>query len=174
MGFIEVLIIVVLGILLIFAFYLLGVYNKLYFYTNRVIVKAKTLDDEITNISNITDKVIGEVLEMYGENKVQDIKIVNRNLQGNIDINERMRRVVGVIKFLTFVKEHIHDNDKLEEYENEVVSCLDNIKYASEFYNNCVLDYNQYREGRIANCIFKIFKFKEYNLCNIIEDADRV
>lgn len=174
MGFIEVLIIVIFALLLILALYLLGLYNKLYFYKNKVEDKYQTLNKEIANISNITDKVIDEVKELYGENKVQDIKIVNRNLQGNNDINERMHRVVGLIKFLNFVKEHIKDNEKLKEYEKEVVNSLDNIKYASEFYNNCVKEYNQYKEKRPVYYISKLLKFKEYNLCSITEDANRV
>lgn len=173
-GFIEVLIIVIFGVLLILALYLLGVYNKLCFYKNKLEDKYQTLNEEITKISNITEKVADIVKEMYGEDKIQDVKIVNRNLMGNTDVNERMHRVVGLIKFLKFISDHIQDSDKLKEYENEVVSSLDNIRYATEFYNNCVNDYNEYREKGIASYIFKIFKFKEYNKCNIVENADRL
>ena len=174
MGFVEVVIIVFFGLLLLVILCLFGVYNKLYFYKTRVEDKYSTLDHEINNISNITDKVMDIVKEMYGEDKIQDIKIVNRNLQGNNDSNERMYKVLGLIKFLNFVRDHIQDNDELKEYEEEVVNSLDNIGYASEFYNNCVDDYDNYREKGIAFYIFKIFKFKEYNKCTIIDDADRV
>lgn len=172
MGFVEILIIVIFGALLFFLLYLLGIYNQLYFYRKKVEDKFQTLNEEITNISNITEKVMDLVKDTYGEDKIQDVKIVRRNLEGNKDINERMHKVVGLLKFLNFVNNHIHDNKELESYEEEVSNSLDNIKYASEFYNNCVNEYNQYKEGKIAGYLSKIFKFKEYNLCTIIEDAN--
>ena len=44
MGFIEVLIIVIVGLLLLLIFYLLGIYNKLSFYKTKVETKYETLD----------------------------------------------------------------------------------------------------------------------------------
>lgn len=173
LGFVEVLIVVIFGLLLFLILYLLGVYNQLYFYRKKVEDKFETLNNEINNISNITGMVEDLVKDIYGEDKISDVKVVRRNLEGTDEVNERMHKVVGLIKFLSFVSDHIHDNKELEEYEKEVCDSLDNIKYASEFYNNCVNEYNQYKEKKIAGYLSKIFHFKEYNLCTIIEDANK-
>jgi len=168
MGFIEVLIIVIVGLLLLFIFYLLGIYNKLYFYKTRVETKYETLDKEIINITNITEKVIVEVKELYGEEKVQDVKLITRALQGETDHNSRMHKVIGLIKFLDFAIDNIKNNKNLKEYEEELISSKEKIKYATEFYNNCVNDYEEYKNKKLASYIAKIFKFKDYNKCNII------
>ena len=54
MGFVEVLIIVIFGLLLMISLYILGIYNQLSFYKKKVEDKYETLDKEITNICNIT------------------------------------------------------------------------------------------------------------------------
>ncbi len=174
MGFFEILMVVVFGLLLFVILYLLGIYNQLYFYRKKIEDKFKTLNEEITNICQITENVEELVKEIYGEEKIQDVKVVRRNLEGNKDINERMHRIVGLITFLNFVSDHIHDNSALEEFEQEVHNSLENMKYASEFYNNCVNEYDQYREKGVARYLVKIFHFQEYNLCTITEDATKL
>lgn len=172
MGFVEVLIIVIFGLLLMISLYILGIYNQLSFYKKKVSDKYETLDKEITNICNITSNVEDLIKDTYGEDKIQDVKIVRRNLEGNKDANERMYKVLGLIKFLDFVAKNIHSNNKLEEYEKEVNSCLENINYAKDFYNDCVNNYNDYKDKKLPSTIAKIFKFPNYNLCTITIDED--
>lgn len=163
MGFMEVLIIIGFAIILFLILGILSVYNKLVFYKKKIEDKYDTIDEEIDNISNITKDIVTIVSSKYGEDKVNDVKIVNRNLEGEMDSNIRMYKVLGLIKFLNFVKEKINDGEELEKYKNDVDDCLNRINYAKEFYNNCVLDFDNYRQGFIAKIVFKLFKFKEYN-----------
>ena len=172
MGFIEVLIIVIFGLLLVVLLYLLGIYNQLVFHKKKIEEKYQTISEEIINISNMTDKIIEEVKDTYEKDKIENVKSLNRNLRQEENESEKVNQIVEIIKFINFINTQNKENKKIEEYQQEITKSLDNIKYASEFYNNCVNDYNQYKEKKIVSIISKVFKFKDYSKCNITNDAN--
>lgn len=169
MGFVEVLIISFGGIFLLIALYILSIINRLSFHINKIDEKYYTIYENMLKTIKIED-------DLYKTIKSENVSKANglrQELIENKDIMNQLQTTTELINLITKDLKLIKNSKEKEEIKDKLKEILDNIDYASLFYNKCITDYDEYRNNKFVRIISKIFKYRDYPYINKEKNEDR-
>ncbi len=156
-------IIMVIGILVI------NIYNKFIFYRGRVLDMFEVIDDLL--ISRVD--IINSILDIIKDNKLHEEKVVNRlvklkkaiNEEDNINSRIELLDDDSIDKALELSKVYskLENNKEFIKIRDSYNKNVDKVDYALDIYNEEVLNYNNYKDKKYNNIVFRKFKFMEYN-----------
>lgn len=171
----AIIIIMLIGAVIIFVFYVIGLYNKILDARNRVYMKFEQIDIELNKILNLIPSLIKNVEKnvKHEDRILGSVNEVRKSILNVKDINEK----IGVMSFLfesldkVFGLQVCYFELKKEKdfvnYLNKINKMKDKINYASSFYNEEVSNYNDKLKEFPLNIVSKVFKFREMKTCNI-------
>ena len=170
---IEVIVIIlVVAIIAFIIFYIIGKYNSLKLYENKIISKWNDVNKLIQEKIEILSKLITYFREKIKEEEVtyNDINIIINNYNNLNNINDRINEYSTLEESFNklYEMEKMYpkiDNDvEYNMLKEECNSVNGKIEYSKEFYNNEVNEYNNKSSGFISNLVMKMFKFNRYNI----------
>lgn len=171
MNLASIVIIIIFLILIVLGILIIGVYNKLTFYKNRVFDKFKAINSCLNDRVDIINKIIDIINDnsLHEDSLIIDLnKLVTRINEENIvnnllvlidESDDILKKALSLDKIYDILKSN-------NEYMGLVDKFKDNqykIMYAIEIYNEEVEVYNNYKQNKVINIISKIFKFVDYN-----------
>lgn len=166
-----VIIISIFAIVACITFYIIGVYNKLKLYENKIITKWNDIDSLINEKIQILSKTIGFLKGYIKEEEVvyKDIEIIINNYNKLNNTNDRINEYSKLDDAFNILYD-IGDNDSKLKEDIEYNMLKDDydkinakIDYSKEFYNNEVGEFNN-MSSFISNIVIKVFKFYKYNI----------
>ena len=159
------LILTILGILVI------NIYNKLIFYKKKVLDKFSDIKGYLYDDVDVIKKVISIIdVSKYHEDslilKLNTLidKILNENsVNGLLILIDDVNKCILEVMNLSKIYEELNNNSDFSSAMDKLNNNNYKIMYALEIYNEEVEEYNNYKNGKVNNIVFKIFKFENYN-----------
>lgn len=162
---------IVIGVVLIFVFYLIGVYNTLVVLKQRIQEALSSIGIQLKRrvdlIPNLVETVKGyakhekEVFEEVTNARTAVMKAQeDGNLKSELDANNQL---TGALKTLFAVAEAYPDlkaNTNFLELQQELSDTEDKIAYSRQFFNSNVLEYNAKLQIFPNNLVANMFGFK--------------
>lgn len=178
----AVVIIIIVGVVLLLAFYTIGVYNKLVNARNKVKDQFAQIDVQLKRrsdmIPNLVETVKGyakhekstlnEVIE--ARNKMNTASGINEELEASGAVTSALNKLFALSEAYPDLKA----NTNFMSLQNDLKETEDKLSYAREFYNDTVLTYNNLRERFPSNIIAGLFGFKEINFFKAEEKEKEV
>lgn len=154
MEFSAMVIIILVGLISIYIFYLVSIYVKLENRRSLILSKFTEIDKQIENKLDELKKLC----ELVDNKELCDARI---NLLNSVSINDK-------IKHNKILDSLVDDVDSKSKKVLEVLSSVNNINekisYAKEFYNESLYEYNIILSSFNGKIMKKIFKYCEYNI----------
>lgn len=162
-------IIMIIGLILILTFYEIGIYNRIIDSKNKVESQFLQIDAELKAIVNaipelektITknikheEKLINKLLN--SKNKIDSIDNINDKIDSVIEI----KKIINKIFSLEEVYPELKSNKNFIKLKKEINTSFSKIEYASSFYNDKVLEYNNLIKKTSYIFISRLFKLTE-------------
>ena len=149
----AIIIILIVGVIFIYIFYLIGIYIKLENRCSLILSKFEEIDKQLEEKQQLVDKL----LEIYDSKDISDI---NNKLKQSISVNDK-------IKYSKILDSLIIDIDTKDKKVSNIISkfkdIIDKTNYSKEIYNDCLYEYNIILSSVNGKIIRKIFKYNEYN-----------
>ena len=167
----TIVIIVIVGLLLLFVFYAIGVYNKLVNARNKVDNQFSQIDVQLKRradlIPNLVETVKGYAKHEEGtltavieaRNKAVSAGSVNEK----IDAENQLTGALNKLFALTEAYPELKANENFMSLQNDLKDTEDKITYARQFYNDTAMSFNNLVEMFPSNIVASIFKFKKYD-----------
>ena len=163
-------ILILSAIVVVVIFVIAGMYNGLVANRNKVKNAWSQIDVQLKRrhdlIPNLMEAVKGymahesETLEKVIKARQQAINLTGAN---TASIAEAENQLTGALKSLFALSENYPDlkaNQNFLQFQEELTSTENKIGFARQFYNDCVLDYNNKIEMFPSNVIAGMFNFK--------------
>lgn len=168
----SIVIIFIMAVIAFITFYIIGKYNRLKLYENRIINKWNTINKMIDEKTEILLKTITFLKEHVKEEEVtyNDINIVIDNYNKLDNVNDKINEYNNLEDSFDKLYKIGEKNSKINsdvEYnmlKEENNSINSKIEYSKEFYNNEVNIYNSKTSSFISNLVVKMFGFNRYNI----------
>lgn len=168
----SIVIIFIMAVIAFITFYIIGKYNRLKLYENRIINKWNTINKMIDEKTEILLKTITFLKEHVKEEEVtyNDINIVIDNYNKLDNVNDKINEYNNLEDSFDKLYKIGEKNSKINsdvEYnmlKEENNSINSKIEYSKEFYNNEVNIYNSKTSGFISNLVVKMFDLNRYNI----------
>ena len=166
----TIVIIVIVGLLLLFVFYAIGVYNKLVNARNKVNNQWSQIDIQLKRradlIPNLVETVKGYAKHEEGtltsvieaRNKAVSAGSVN----DKIDAENQLTGALNKLFALTEAYPDLKANTNFMSLQNDLKDTEDKITYARQFYNDSAMSFNDLVEMFPSNIVAKMFGFKNY------------
>jgi len=166
----TIVIIVIVGLLLLFVFYAIGVYNKLVNARNKVNNQWSQIDIQLKRradlIPNLVETVKGYAKHEEGtltsvieaRNKAVSAGSVN----DKIDAENQLTGALNKLFALTEAYPDLKANTNFMSLQNDLKDTEDKITYARQFYNDSAMSFNDLVEMFPSNIVAKMFGFKKY------------
>ena len=167
----TIVIIVIVGLLLLFVFYAIGVYNKLVNARNKVDNQFSQIDVQLKRradlIPNLVETVKGYAKHEEGtltavieaRNKAVSAGSVNEK----IDAENQLTGALNKLFALTEAYPDLKANENFMSLQNDLTDTEDKITYARQFYNDTAMSFNNLVEMFPSNIVASMFKFKKYD-----------
>ena len=168
----TIIIIIVVGVILVLAFYVVGVYNSLINARNKVKDQFAQIDVQLKRRSDMIPNLV-ETVKGYSKHEEKTFKEVveARNKMASANgINEELEAsnaVTGALNKLFALSEsypELKANENFLSLQKDLKETEDKLSYARQFYNDTVYKYNNLRERFPSNIVANIFGFKEVKL----------
>lgn len=170
-------IIIIGGILVLLAFYVISVYNKLVNHRNKVENQWSQIDIQLKRradlIPNLVETVKGyakheegtfkEVVE--ARNKAVNAGTVNEKIEANNELTGALTKLFA----LTEAYPELKANENFMSLQNDLKDTEDKITYARQFYNDSAMTYDNAIQMFPSNIVAGIFGFKKYEFFKIDE-----
>ena len=173
----TIIIIIVVGVILVLAFYVVGVYNSLINARNKVRDQFAQIDVQLKRRSDMIPNLV-ETVKGYAKHEEKTLKEViearNKMTTAN-GINEELEAsnaVTGALNKLFALSEaypELKANENFKALQSDLKETEDKISYARGFYNDTVLTYNNLREQFPSNIVASMFKFEKIDFFNASE-----
>ena len=167
----TILIIIIVGLLLLLAFYVIGVYNKLVNARNKVDNQFSQIDIQLKRRADLIPNLV-ETVKGYAKHEEGTLTAViearNKAVSAN-GINEKIdaeNQLTGALNKLFALTEAYPDlkaNENFMSLQNDLTDTEDKITYARQFYNDSAMSFNNLVEMFPSNIVASIFKFKKYD-----------
>ena len=173
-------IIVILALVLIFVFYVIGIYNRLVNARNKVKDQFAQIDVQLKRridlIPNLVETVKGyakheegtlkEVIE--ARNKMASAGNINEELEASGEVTSALNKLFALAESYPDLKA----NENFMSLQKDLKETEDKISYARSFYNDTVLNYNNLREQFPSNIIAGMFNFEKIDFFKA-DDKDK-
>ena len=178
----SVVIIIIAGILVLLAFYAIGVYNKLVNAKNKVENQFSQIDIQLKRrtdlIPNLVETVKGyakhenntfkEVVE--ARNKAVSATSVNEKVEANTELTGALNKLFALAESYPELKA----NENFLSLQNDLKDTEDKITYARQFYNDSAMSFNNLASMFPSNIVANIFNFKKFDYFKIDEEEKAV
>jgi len=149
----SIIIILLIGIISVYIFYLMSVYIKLENRRSLILSKFTEVDNQIENKLEI----VKQLNELIDNNDIKDTRI---NLINSVAVNKKIK----YNKILdSLIEDIITEDKKVKKRLSLIKEINDKIDYAKEFYNDSLYEYNMILSTFSGKIMKKIFKYTEYN-----------
>ena len=173
-------IIIILALVLIFVFYVIGIYNRLVNARNKVKDQFAQIDVQLKRrvdlIPNLVETVKGyakheegtlkEVIE--ARNKMASANNINEELEASGEVTSALNKLFALAESYPELKA----NENFMSLQKDLKETEDKISYARSFYNDTVLNYNNLREQFPSNIIAGMFNFERIDFFKA-DDKDK-
>lgn len=146
-------IIVLVGILSIYVFYLVSIYIKLENRRSLILSKFTEVNNQIDNKLEL----MKQLTELIDNKELNDTRI---DLLNSVSVNDRIKYNKILDSLLDDIKSDIKKVKKIINSINEINNRID---YSKEFYNDSLYEYNTILSTFSGNILKKVFKYSEYN-----------
>jgi len=167
----TIVIVIIVGLLLLFVFYAIGVYNKLVNARNKVDNQFSQIDVQLKRradlIPNLVETVKGYAKHEEGtltavieaRNKAVSAGSVNEKIDAENQLTGALNRLFA----LTEAYPELKANTNFMSLQTDLKDTEDKITYARQFYNDTAMSFNNLVEMFPSNIVASIFKFKKYD-----------
>lgn len=173
-------IVVILALVIIFVFYVIGIYNRLVNARNKVKDQFSQIDVQLKRridlIPNLVETVKGyakheegtlkEVIE--ARNKMASANNINEELEASGEVTSALNKLFALAESYPELKA----NENFMSLQKDLKETEDKISYARSFYNDTVLNYNNMREQFPSNIIAGMFNFEKIDFFKA-DDKDK-
>ena len=173
-------IVIILALVLIFVFYVIGIYNRLVNARNKVKDQFSQIDVQLKRridlIPNLVETVKGyakheegtlkEVIE--ARNKMASANNINEELEASGEVTSALNKLFALAESYPDLKA----NENFMSLQKDLKETEDKISYARSFYNDTVLNYNNLREQFPSSVIAGTFNFERIDFFKA-DDKDK-
>ena len=173
-------IVIILALVLIFVFYVIGIYNRLVNARNKVKDQFSQIDVQLKRridlIPNLVETVKGyakheegtlkEVIE--ARNKMASANNINEELEASGEVTSALNKLFALAESYPDLKA----NENFMSLQKDLKETEDKISYARSFYNDTVLNYNNLREQFPSSVIAGMFNFERIDFFKA-DDKDK-
>lgn len=158
------------GIILIVAFYVIGVYNKLVNARNKVENQFSQVDIQLKRradlIPNLVETVKGYAKHEEGtltavieaRNKAVNAGSVNEKIEANNELTGALNKLFALAEAYPELKA----NENFLALQGDLKDTEDKITYARQFYNDSAMGYNNLIQMFPSNIVASLFGFKKF------------
>ena len=166
----SIIIIIIVGLLILLAFYVIGVYNKLVNARNKVNNQWSQIDVQLKRRADLIPNLV-ETVKGYAKHEKGTLKevIEARNkyvsagtVNDKIDAENQLTGALNKLFALTEAYPELKANENFMSLQNDLKDTEDKITYARQFYNDTAMNFNNLVEMFPSNIIASIFGFKRY------------
>jgi LemA protein len=160
---------VVLGLVLIFIMWIIGVYNRFIVLRNRIQEALSQIDVQLKRrydlIPNLIETVKGYM--KHEKDTLTDITKARTAMMSATSLKEKAKienNLSGALKTIFAVAEsypNLKASENFQMLQEELSGTENKIAFSRQFYNQNVLSYNNTRQGFPGNVIAGMFNFKE-------------
>ena len=173
----TIVIILIVGILIFLACYVVGVYNKLVNARNKVNNQFSQIDVQLKRradlIPNLVETVKGYAKHekdtftsvVEARNKMNKAATVNEKIEANNQLTEALNKLFALAEAYPELKA----NENFLSLQNDLRDSEDKITYARQFYNDSAMNFNNLVEMFPSNIIAGMFNFKAFEYFKIDE-----
>ena len=173
-------IIVILALVIMFVFYVIGIYNRLVNARNKVKDQFSQIDVQLKRridlIPNLVETVKGyakheegtlkEVIE--ARNKMASANNINEELEADGAVTSALNKLFALAESYPELKA----NENFMSLQKDLKETEDKISYARSFYNDAVLNYNNLREQFPSSIVANMFNFEKMDFFKA-DDKDK-
>ncbi|MDD3803816.1 MAG: LemA family protein [bacterium] len=168
---------IIIGIVLVFGFAVVGVYNSLVKEKNRVKNAWSQIDVQLKRRYDLIPNLVEVVRDYMSYEQETLTKVIEaRNFamgaKGVKQQAEAENMLSGTLKSLFAVMENypqLKANENVMKLQEELTSTENKISYSRQFYNDSVMQFNTMVETFPNNIIAGIFNFKQFDFFAIPE-----
>lgn len=173
----TIVLIVIVGIIVFLAFYVIGVYNKLVNAKNKVENQFSQIDVQLKRRTDLIPNLV-ETVKGYAKHEEGTLTAVieTRNkavsatsINDKIDANNQLTGALNKLFALSEAYPELKANDNFLSLQNDLKDTEDKITYARQFYNDTAMEYDNLVEMFPSNIVAKMFKFKKFEYFKIDE-----
>lgn len=149
----AIIIIILVGILSVYVFYLIGIYIKLENRNSLILTKFTEIETYLEEKQELLTKLV----ELTNDEELKES--VNKKRE-SIRVNDKIKydKLINSI-----LKNRTYDDKKIIKLEKEIDKINEKINYSKEFYNDSLYEYNMILSTISGKIIQKIFKYVVYS-----------
>ena len=175
---------VILGVVVLVAFWVIGVYNRLVQSRNKVKNSWSQIDVQLKRrfdlIPNIVETVKGYAkqekeifMEFAKARKMYDSGAQSGNVGELSQANSMLGQTLGRLAVVVEQYPNLKADQGFLKLQDTLKETEDKISFTRQFYNDVVLSYNNAREVFPSSVVAGMFKFKEAELFKLDDVAER-
>ena len=174
----TIVLIVIAGLLVLLAFYVIGVYNKLVNARNKVDNQFSQVDIQLKRradlIPNLVETVKGYAKHEEGtltavieaRNKAVSATTINDKVEANNQLTGALNKLFALSESYPELKA----NENFLSLQNDLKDTEDKITYARQFYNDSANGFNNLVMMFPSNIVANMFNFKKFDYFKIDEN----
>ena len=174
----TIVIIIIVGLLLLLAFYIIGVYNKLVNARNKVNNQWSQIEVQLKRradlIPNLVETVKGYAKHEEGtfkavveaRNKAVSAGTVNDKIGAENELTGALTKLFA----LTEAYPELKANENFMSLQKDLKDTEDKITYARQFYNDTAMSFNDLVEMFPSNVVAGMFGFKRFEFFSATEE----
>lgn len=165
----AVIIIIIVAIVLIFTFYIIGLYTNLVDSKSKALDKFKPIEEQLKKKASLIpdlvdvidkyakheDRILNEATKVYGDS------LKDEGTNNMIKTAEKFEMIFNNLFVLEDVYPKIKEDRNFNEYQKKAMEIDNKINYAKSFYNAKAFDYNELILKFPFNVVAKFLGFKE-------------
>lgn len=168
---------IILGLVVLFALYLMGTYNRLIVLLNRIKEAWSGIEVQLKRRTDLIPNLVSTV-KGYAKHEKSVFENVTKarsalmSAQGIKETQEAENMLSGALKSLFAVAEaypELKANSNFQDLQRELSDTEDKIAYSRQFYNSNVLSYNNSIKIFPNNVFASLFGFKEQEFFDVDE-----
>jgi LemA protein len=164
-------IIIIVGVLVVLASYVISVYNKLVNARNKVDNQFSQIDIQLKRRADLIPNLVETVKGYAKHEKTAFTEVVEaRNkaisagsVNEKIEANEQLTGALNKLFALAEAYPELKANENFIKLQEDLKDTEDKITYARQFYNDSAMSYNNLIQMFPSNIVASIFGFKKYS-----------
>ena len=181
MGTSTVMIVIIVGLLFIFALYVISIYNKLVNARNKVSNQWSQIDIQLKRRADLIPNLV-ETVKGYAKHEegtltsvieARNKAISAGNVNDKINAENELTGALNKLFALTEAYPELKANENFLSLQNDLKDTEDKITYARQFYNDSAMSFNDLVEMFPSNIVAKMFGFKKYDFFSATEEEKK-
>ena len=167
---VTMVLIIILGLLVLLAGYVISVYNKLVNARNKTNNQFSQIDIQLKRRADLIPNLV-ETVKGYAKHEEGTLKeviearnqAVNANsVNDKIDANNKLTSALGKLFALSEAYPDLKANENFVHLQEELTDTEDKITYARQFYNDSAMNFNNLIEMFPSSVVASMFKFTKF------------